>query len=213
MPVEVGEGRRAKAGPEQARISEREAGRPVYYGDASRRPMLEKVGGARARAFVVTSDDAEASERTVRAIRAAWPAAGVLARARDGAHARRLYALGVSAAVPETLEGSLQLGAEVLAAVGLPEEAVDTRVEYLRVEEVRRLSERAFAIFGCAGVVRVDFRMEPAGALYCLEINTVPGMTELSLVPMGARAAGIEYPELVERMALAARSRFEGSAR
>ena len=97
---------------------EREAGRPVYYGDASRKPILEKVGGARARAFVITSDDPEASERTVREIRAAWPAAGVLARARDGAHARRLYALGVSAAVPETLEGSLQLGAEVLAGDG-----------------------------------------------------------------------------------------------
>jgi CPA2 family monovalent cation:H+ antiporter-2 len=121
---------------------EREAGRPVYYGDASRRPMLEKVGGGRARAFVVTSDDPEASERTIREIRAAWPSAVVLARARDGAHARRLHALGVSAAVPETLEGSLQLGAEVLSAVGLPDEAVDTRVDYLRSEEMGRLSTR-----------------------------------------------------------------------
>jgi monovalent cation:proton antiporter-2 (CPA2) family protein len=119
---------------------ESQAGRPVYYGDASRKPILEKVGGARARAFVITSDDSEASVRTVREIRAAWPAAGVLARARDGAHARQLYALGVSAAVPETLEGSLQLGAEVLSAMGLPEEAVDTRVEFLRGEEIRRLT-------------------------------------------------------------------------
>ena len=73
-----------------------------------------------------------------------------------------------------------------------------------RAEEARRLTARAFAIFGCRGVARVDFRMTPAGELFCLEINTVPGMTELSLVPMGARALGIDYPELVDRMARAA---------
>ncbi|HET7714901.1 MAG TPA: cation:proton antiporter [Bauldia sp.] len=119
---------------------ERSAGRPVFYGDASRRPMLEKVGASRARAFVVTSDDVGASERTVREIRAAWPQAVVLARARDGAHARRLHLLGVTAAVPETLEGSLQLGVEVLNAIGLPEDAIDTRIDHLRAEEKRRLS-------------------------------------------------------------------------
>ena len=66
------------------------------------------------------------------------------------------------------------------------------------------LSVRAFRIFGCSGVARVDFRMQPTGEMFCLEINTVPGMTELSLVPMGARAVGIDYPELVDRMAGAA---------
>jgi len=73
-----------------------------------------------------------------------------------------------------------------------------------RAEEARRLSATAFAIFGCRGVARVDFRMTPEGELFCLEVNTVPGMTELSLVPMGARALGIDYPELVDRMARAA---------
>src|SRR5690606_10432679 len=113
---------------------ERDDGRPVYYGDASRGPILEKVGGREARAFVVTTDDPDASERTVKEIRMAWPRALVLARARDAAHARRLHALGVTAAVPETLEGSLQLGAEVLTAMGLPEDAVGVRVDYLRAE-------------------------------------------------------------------------------
>jgi K+:H+ antiporter len=119
---------------------ERKAGRLVYYGDGSRKAILDKVGGGRARAFVVTSDDPRASEQTVREIRAAWPSAMVLARARDAAHARRLHALDVNIAVPETLEGSLQLGAEVLKAIGLPEEAAHTRVEHLRSEEIQRLS-------------------------------------------------------------------------
>jgi D-alanine-D-alanine ligase len=70
--------------------------------------------------------------------------------------------------------------------------------------EVQRLSSEAFRLFGCEGVARIDFRMQPDGALFCLEINSVPGMTELSLVPMGAMALGIDYPELVDRMAQAA---------
>jgi D-alanine-D-alanine ligase len=73
-----------------------------------------------------------------------------------------------------------------------------------RALETQELSRRAFRLFNCAGVARIDFRMTPEGELYCLEINAVPGMTELSLVPMGARALGIEYPELVHRMAEAA---------
>lgn len=73
-----------------------------------------------------------------------------------------------------------------------------------RAAEARRLALRAFEIFGCRGVARVDFRMQPDGALFCLEVNTVPGMTETSLVPMGARHAGIDYDALVDRMARAA---------
>jgi D-alanine-D-alanine ligase len=73
-----------------------------------------------------------------------------------------------------------------------------------RTVECQELSRRAFRLFNCAGMARIDFRMTPEGELICLEINTVPGMTELSLVPMGARALGIDYPELVHRMAEAA---------
>jgi D-alanine-D-alanine ligase len=46
----------------------------------------------------------------------------------------------------------------------------------------------------------VDFRLAPDLTPYCLEVNTIPGMTELSLVPMAARARGISYEELVERI-------------
>ncbi len=76
-----------------------------------------------------------------------------------------------------------------------------------RSQEIRRLAEVAFGLFGCAGMIRIDFRMTPEGELFCLEINTMPGMTELSLVPMGARAAGIDYPDLVEMMARTALTR------
>lgn len=60
---------------------------------------------------------------------------------------------------------------------------------------------RALKLGGCA---RIDFRMAPDGVAYCLEANTLPGMTELSLIPQGAAAAGITFPELCERIAVLA---------
>jgi D-alanine-D-alanine ligase len=65
---------------------------------------------------------------------------------------------------------------------------------------VRELGAAAFRVLDCRGVARVDFRLHTDGTPYCLEVNTVPGLTELSLVPMAARAAGVEYDELVDRI-------------
>ncbi|MEZ5063334.1 MAG: D-alanine--D-alanine ligase [bacterium] len=65
---------------------------------------------------------------------------------------------------------------------------------------VRRASRRVFDLLGCEGYARVDWRLREDGTFLCLEVNTVPGMTPLSLVPMAARAAGIEFGELLERI-------------
>jgi D-alanine-D-alanine ligase len=67
-------------------------------------------------------------------------------------------------------------------------------------------SERAFREFRCRGAVRIDFRVRGDGAAFCLELNTVPGLTELSLVPMAARAAGMSYEALIREMVEAARA-------
>jgi D-alanine-D-alanine ligase len=55
------------------------------------------------------------------------------------------------------------------------------------------------------GYSRVDFRLTPAGELFCLEVNTLPGMTATSLLPQAAQAVGIAFPELCERICHAAR--------
>lgn len=65
---------------------------------------------------------------------------------------------------------------------------------------VRDLGLRASHALGCAGVSRVDFRLDPEDHPYCLEVNTVPGMTPTSLVPMAAKAVGMSYDEVVQRM-------------
>jgi CPA2 family monovalent cation:H+ antiporter-2 len=108
----------------------------VFFGDTSRLHLLERAGAKHARAFLVTVNSARATERVVRAILKYRPDALVLARARDAAHAQRLTKLGVSTAVPETVDASLMLGGRALLALGLPEEAIIRRVKLTREAEV-----------------------------------------------------------------------------
>lgn len=61
-------------------------------------------------------------------------------------------------------------------------------------------AERAVAVLGCAGAPRVDFRVDPAGAPWLLEVNTLPGMTDHSLLPMCAAQQGVTYDELCDRI-------------
>jgi len=67
-------------------------------------------------------------------------------------------------------------------------------------KRVRDLAIRTYQIIGCEGAARVDFRVTRRGRPYVLEINTVPGMTETSLLPMAAAKAGIDYDALTERI-------------
>jgi D-alanine-D-alanine ligase len=67
----------------------------------------------------------------------------------------------------------------------------------------KRLSNDAVRLYltiGCRGYARIDFVVASVKKYICLELNTLPGMTELSLFPMAARAAGIEFDELLDRL-------------
>jgi D-alanine-D-alanine ligase len=71
--------------------------------------------------------------------------------------------------------------------------------------ECGRLGLLAHESLKLGGYSRVDFRLTPAGELFCLEVNTLPGMTATSLLPQAAKAVGIEFPDLCERICRAAR--------
>jgi D-alanine-D-alanine ligase len=76
-------------------------------------------------------------------------------------------------------------------------------------ERARELALRTYRLLGCAGFARIDLMLDEAGDLWVLEANTVPGLTETSLLPQAAEAAGIGFDELVGRIvdrALASRS-------
>lgn len=66
--------------------------------------------------------------------------------------------------------------------------------------KVQELALQSFDILGCRGWGRVDIMQDREGEFWVLEVNTVPGMTDHSLVPMAAKAAGIGFPELVVRI-------------
>ena len=100
--------------------AERRAGKPVYFGDATRADYLRRCGVETARALIVTMDDPEANEAVVKAARAIRADLTLVARARDADHARTLYGLGVTDAVPETIEASLQLSEAALVDIGVP---------------------------------------------------------------------------------------------
>ncbi|MFW5439758.1 MAG: D-alanine--D-alanine ligase [Methylophilaceae bacterium] len=67
-------------------------------------------------------------------------------------------------------------------------------------EKIKQEALDAFSAVGCSGWGRVDFLMDEAGKHYFLELNTSPGMTDHSLVPMAAKAVGISFDELVMRI-------------
>lgn len=108
---------------------------PVFYGDASRLDMLKRAHIGSCAAVVVTMDNPAAAERIVGEIRSTWPLVAVYARARDKAHAERMIAAGATQAVPESVEGSLQLAGRVLSGLGATEEVVRRRLEHQRAAE------------------------------------------------------------------------------
>lgn len=70
-------------------------------------------------------------------------------------------------------------------------------------EQTRRVQELGLKVFHALKLrdyCRVDFRMDPDGALWCLEANTLPGMTATSLLPQSAKAVGISFAQLVEKI-------------
>jgi len=76
----------------------------------------------------------------------------------------------------------------------------------------RRAAETAFAACGCRDYARVDFMLAGENELYLLEINTLPGMKETSLLPMSARCMGLEFADLVRELVTPALARFRAAA-
>jgi CPA2 family monovalent cation:H+ antiporter-2 len=95
-------------------------GEPVYWGDATRPELLALCGLSTARAVVVTMHTPSAVDEVVRMARGVSADLTIVARARDAAHARHLYTLGATDAVPETTEASLQLSEAALVDIGVP---------------------------------------------------------------------------------------------
>lgn len=98
----------------------RRGGKSVFWGDITNPALLHQLGIKGARALVITMGARGEVDQAIAAVRRLRPDLMIVARARDADHAARLYRLGVTDAVPETIEASLQLSEAVLVDLGVP---------------------------------------------------------------------------------------------
>jgi Kef-type K+ transport system membrane component KefB len=98
----------------------RQAGYKVYFGDATNPAFLASCGLQDAKALAITMDAPQRVEQILRLVRGEHPTLKIIARARDERHAQKLYMAGVTEAVPETIEASLQLAEAILVETGVP---------------------------------------------------------------------------------------------
>jgi len=83
---------------------------------------------------------------------------------------------------------------------GMAVEEFPAKLSESETRTIQQLALKAFRALKLSGCARIDFRMAADGTFYCLEANTLPGMTQTSLIPQAAAAAGISFPELCDRI-------------
>jgi D-alanine-D-alanine ligase len=89
---------------------------------------------------------------------------------------------------------------------GLSEETFPAKLAAPVARRLQEYAVTAHRALKLGGYSRIDFRLSPEGDIFCLEANTLPGMTATSLLPQAARAAGMAFPELCERICKLARN-------
>ncbi len=92
---------------------------------------------------------------------------------------------------------------------GMTVELCPAPLDAATTARVQRLAERSYAALHLEAYARADFLMDDAGELYCLELNTLPGMTPTSLIPQMAYAMGMDYGQLCERLIEVSRKKYE----
>jgi monovalent cation:H+ antiporter-2, CPA2 family len=121
---------------------DRRDGLDVYYGDAADDKFLEICGLTTAAGVIITIHDHDLIDDVVEHVRAMRPDILIVSRARDADHARHLYQLGATDAVPETVEASLQLSEAALVGLGIPMGPVIVSIHEKR-DELRNALQQA----------------------------------------------------------------------
>jgi CPA2 family monovalent cation:H+ antiporter-2 len=118
-------------------------GHKVLFGDVSRGTLVERLHLGRPSAVILTMDSPVLVARLTKRLRQAFPDMPIIARARDTDHAARLYKAGVTDAVPETLEASLQLSEAALVDLGVAMGPVIASIHEKRDELRAKIKEEA----------------------------------------------------------------------
>jgi CPA2 family monovalent cation:H+ antiporter-2 len=120
----------------------RREGYPIVFGDVARHELVDRLNLGHASALVLTMDDPVLTVRLTKKVRAWCPGLTIVARARDASHAAELYRAGVTDAVPETLESSLQLSEAVLVDLGIAMGPVIASIHEKRAELRKEIMEQ-----------------------------------------------------------------------
>ena len=120
----------------------RRFGTMIYFGDPTRADLLRAAHADQAEIFVLTTDDAETTIRTARLLKRQYPHLKVFARARNRQHAFKLMDLGVEVIVRETFHSSLDMGQQVMEALGVPPDVAAERRERFRKHDEQMLREQ-----------------------------------------------------------------------
>jgi D-alanine-D-alanine ligase-like ATP-grasp enzyme len=166
----------------------------IFGGTSEERDVSVASGAQVVRALTALGHDVVAVDTT----------RGVLPpRERD-----QLLSAGIAAAEPPA---DTELRGETTADGAYEVFPADLSIETTRL--VQRLGLQAHRAVKAGPYSRVDFRLDTDGQPWCLEVNTVPGMTSTSLLPQSAAAVGIQFPELCERICQAALANFKRKTR
>lgn len=92
---------------------------------------------------------------------------------------------------------------------GATEEVCPAEISKEQTEKMKKIAEDAYSALGCEVYARVDIMMDKNGKMYCLEINTLPGMTQTSLIPTEAKTLGIEFSELCNMIVQKSMKKYE----
>jgi CPA2 family monovalent cation:H+ antiporter-2 len=141
---------------------DRRDGHDVYYGDAADPRFLESCGLATAAGVIITIHTPKLIDDVVEHVRALRPDILIVSRARDADHARHLYSLGATDAVPETIEASLQLSEAALVGLGVATGAAIASIHEKR-DEIRHALQEAAREAGLKGIHSVKAKQSRAG--------------------------------------------------
>ncbi|MDG0816302.1 monovalent cation:proton antiporter-2 (CPA2) family protein [Bdellovibrio svalbardensis] len=127
--------------PEQIELLRRFS-HQVYYGDASRKELLQSAGAARAKYFIIAVDDMTVATQIATTVRQEYPHLKVYARARNRQHVFELMDLGIEHIRRETLDSSLSLTQDLLIDLGIPKARAEKMIERFRLHDELMLQEQ-----------------------------------------------------------------------
>ena len=165
---------------------------------------IKPNSGGSSLGFTLAQDEDAVLDGIVQALRVAGPDhTAIVEQAKVGIEIT-VGVLGVEnpQALP-TLEIEYRTGDydyEAKYTEGLSNHVIPARIPEAQARRSQEIALAAHKLIGARGLSRVDMICEPGGEVWVLEVNTLPGMTELSLFPDAARAAGLDFKALVQRL-------------